>query len=271
MRLIRGRGAHARVARGDQGQRPEALREEPPGRRGGRPRRDRGRIRQPLLPLPREGGRPGPAGREPLPRGERPGRARERRGRRHPRVDATTRTRPSASSSSCSPTRASASTPRRPRSPSTRWSRAIEPKKGLPPLDELQGPDIELGRPRPGAREDARAAERGGLHDVSGRAGGGSLAPPPPPLLLTRRGGRRRRARPAAARLPGRARGLGGDRRLGGARPARARSSSCSTPACSSRRSPPRRSRSACRSPGSSTRTDLPGRRRLGAPPRCRS
>ena len=53
--------------------------------------------------------------------------------------------RASSSSSSCSPTRASASTSTRPRRPSTRSSTGIEPRAGLPPLDELaRAATIEL-------------------------------------------------------------------------------------------------------------------------------
>ena len=70
------RGAHAHLARGAEGERPEALREEHARRRGRRLGRDRARARQPLLPLPRQGGEPRGGGREPLPHGRGPRRAR---------------------------------------------------------------------------------------------------------------------------------------------------------------------------------------------------
>ena len=122
------------------------------------PRRDRRRLRQPLLPLPRQGGAAGRPGREPLPARRRPGALVRRRRRRLEGADDEEAR--SASSSSCSPTRASGSTPRRPRRRSTRSSTGIEPRAGLPPLEELQGPDIAARRPRRRARGDARAAER---------------------------------------------------------------------------------------------------------------
>ncbi len=56
MRLDAGEERTQAVARGAEGERPEVLREEHADRRGRRLRRDRARARQPLLPLPGQGG-----------------------------------------------------------------------------------------------------------------------------------------------------------------------------------------------------------------------
>ena len=150
MRLTVGEERDARMARGARGERrPRSTRRT---RRSSRrsPRRDRGRARQPLLPLPRQGGAAGRAGREPLPRGDDPVR------------------------SSTSQASGVAQADRRRRAPSVRRVPAlrrgsafyveeaeeaeyplvagIEPSDGLPPLDELAG----AGRR---ARRSARARE----------------------------------------------------------------------------------------------------------------
>ena len=125
-------------------ERAEDVREEHAHRRGARNRRDRARARQPLLPLPRQGGAARRADREPLPR-DRVTRARSSASpapacsRARP-----TRKAPSSSSTSCSPTRASGSTRTRPRRPSTRSSPASTPRRACPPLDTLEGPDVDL-------------------------------------------------------------------------------------------------------------------------------
>ena len=65
MRLDARRRRDAGVARGDEGERRQVVREEHADRRGGRLRRDRRGAREPLLPRARQGGAAGRADREP--------------------------------------------------------------------------------------------------------------------------------------------------------------------------------------------------------------
>ena len=174
--------------------------------------RDRARARQPLLPLPRQGGA---AATRRSRTSTCPATIPARSSASPARASSTAPTTPtprSGSSSSCSPTSSSASTPRRPRRRRSRSSTGSTPKEGVPTLDELadSGPDVDLSSFGRGAREDARAAERDRLHVVS--HAGETRRRAPLSLLLPAR--RHRRAAAPPARVPDRAGGSGGSRGL---------------------------------------------------------
>ena len=157
------------------------------------------RARQPLLPLPRQGGarRRRADRRTSTCRATTPARSSASPARAFSTAP-TTPTRRSASSSSCSPTSSSASTPRRPRRRRSRSSTGIAPKPGVPTLDELsgRGPDVDLSALRRRARADARAAERDRLHVVRRGQDGGR------PRLARPARARHRRAAAPPARVP---------------------------------------------------------------------
>ena len=227
MRLDVGDDAHAAVARGREGERPEVLREEHAGRRGGRVRRDRvGLVNHYYLYLVKEE-RPGRADREQVPPGRRPGALVSVAGAG---VLASARPRGARRAVRRVPAlgRGAALLHRRGGGGrDTRSSPGSTPRPGLPPLDELAGgPTSSSPRSAPSS-SDARAAQRDRLHVVS-RGGG-------------RRGGRRS---PSSARcvtvallllplayLVIRAASGGG---AAGASSARATRSSCSGARCSS-------------------------------------
>ena len=123
---------------------PKNVREEHADRRSPRDRRDRPRARQPLLPLPRQGGAAGRADREPLPRAGRSRRARQRRGRRGARKRRRTRRAPSSSSTILLSDDGQRFYTESAEEAEYPLVAGIAAKEGLPPLDSLEGPDVDL-------------------------------------------------------------------------------------------------------------------------------
>ena len=172
----------------------------------------------------------------------------------------TRRTTPRRSSSSCSPTTHSGSTSRRPRRPSIRSSTAIEPSAGLVPLDEIEGPDVELDglRRRAGGDASSSSARPAGSRERTGDDGGPRPGGAPTRARPGRGLGRRAAAPPARLpRDPGRGWRQRGARRAvgrldGPARRQHGRSSSSASLRRDRRRRP---------DAWLVTRTDLPGRR----------
>ena len=139
----RRRGPDADVARGDQGQRSQALREELSGGRCGRPRRDRRRLRQPLLPvLRRRKTRKLPVANDYIGRAIQARSSAPRLGILEASDDEDDAERFVEFLLSDQGQRFYSEGAEEAEYPLVE---GIEPRKGLPPLGELQGPDVELG------------------------------------------------------------------------------------------------------------------------------
>ena len=144
MRLSEGDDATRTVARGSQEERSEGVREEHADRRSHRRGRGRSRARQPLLPLPREGGAARRPHRESLLAAGDPGALVSVAGAGVLDELGSVRATPKASWSILLSDDGQRFYVDEAEETEYPLVDGIEPKEGLPPLSELQGPDVEL-------------------------------------------------------------------------------------------------------------------------------